>query len=109
MQPAAEQLNNYLQEIDMRIPNINVVQNVDVKAYTDVVDIKDALYRQLFNPVRWVESIRHIISSGVSVFIELGPGKVLTGLCKRIDRKVPCHGVYDLKSFGQAVEQMENM
>ena len=107
MQPAAEQLKTYLQEIDMRTPDINVVQNVDVKAYADVVEIKDALYRQLFNPVRWVETIQHIISSGVNVFIELGPGKVLTGLCKRIDRKVPCYGVYDLKSFEQALEQME--
>ena len=86
-----------------------LVQNVDVKAYTNEADIKDALYRQLFNPVRWVETIQQIIADGANAFIELGPGKVLTGLCKRIDRKVPCYAVYDAKSLQQALEQMENL
>ena len=51
------------------------------------INIKDALYRQLFNPVRWVETVQTMIADGAESFIELGPGKVLTGLCKRIDRK----------------------
>jgi len=108
MKPAAEKLREYLENIDIQSTEVNVVHNADVKAYTDEQSIKDALYRQLFNPVRWVETVQHMISKGTNQFVELGPGKVLTGLCKRIDRSVPCHAVVDLKSLEQALEQVGN-
>ena len=108
MQPAAEKLHEYLNNISMHSPRLDVIQNVDVKAYSKDFEIMDALYRQLFNPVRWVETIQHIISNGANAFIELGPGKVLTGLSKRIDRNVPCYGVYDVKSFELAIEKLES-
>ncbi len=109
MQPAANQLKDYLSDIELRTPKTAVIQNVDVKAYTDEKQIKDALYRQLFNPVRWVETIQHIISNGVNTFVELGPGKVLAGLNKRIDRKTPCYAIYDIKSLEQTLEKLENL
>ncbi len=108
MQPAAEQLSDYLDNITMQSPKVDVIQNVDVKAYFEISDIKDALCRQLFNPVRWVETIQQIVSDGANALIELGPGKVLTGLTKRIDRKLPCYGVHDAKSMEQALENLEN-
>lgn len=108
MQPAAEQLRDYLCEITIQSPQIDVIQNVDVKSYSEELKIKDALYRQLFNPVRWVETVQYIASHGVNAFVELGPSKVLTGLSKRIERKVPCHSVYDIKSLEYALEQLEN-
>lgn len=108
MQSAAEQLRDYLSDIAIQSPQIDVIQNVDVKAYSEELEIKDALYRQLFNPVRWVETVQYIASQGVNTFVELGPGKVLTGLSKRIERKVPCHSVHDVKSLEQALEQLEN-
>ncbi len=109
MQPAAEKLQAYLNDMSMHSPQIDVIQNVDVQAYTNVSDIKDALYRQLFNPVRWVETIQHMVADGVNAFIELGPGKVLTGLSKRIDRKVPCYAVHDPKSLEQTLEQIQKL
>jgi [acyl-carrier-protein] S-malonyltransferase len=106
MQPAAEKLKEYLTNIPMKSSNIKVLHNVDVVSYSDEKDIKDALYRQLFSPVRWVETIQQMLAKGTEIFIELGPGKVLTGLNKRIDRKTPCHCVQDVKSFEQALEQI---
>ena len=107
MKPAAEQLRDYLQNIDMHAPQVEVVHNVDVCSYSGEAEIKDALYRQLFSPVRWVETIQHMIGSGVKVLVELGPGRVLTGFSKRIDRNVPGYCVHDLKSLDQALEQLE--
>ena len=107
MQPAAEQLRDYLTDIPMQSPQVDVIQNVDVKAYSGQAEIKDALFRQLFNPVRWIETIQDIISQGADALVELGPGKVLTGLSKRIERKVPCYCVHDAKSLEQALELLE--
>lgn len=106
MQPAAEKLKTYLEDVQVKKPDNRIIHNVDVQAYEDADSIKDALYRQLFNPVRWVESIEYILSQQVDAFIELGPGKVLTGLCKRIDRKTPCFSVHDAKSLDQALENI---
>ncbi len=109
MQPAAEQLRDYLSDISIQSPQVDVIQNVDVKAYSKEKEIKDALYRQLFNPVRWQETVQLIASQGANAFVELGPGKVLTGLSKRIERKVPCYCVHDVKSLEQALEQLESL
>ena len=106
MQPAAEKMRDYLAGIVLKPSSVSVIHNVDVKAHSNVDDIKDALYRQLFNPVRWVETIRYLITRGTETFIELGPGKVLTGLSKRIDKSVPCYCVHDLKSLEQTLEQV---
>lgn len=106
MQPAAEKMRDYLAGIVLKPSSVSVIHNVDVKAHSNVDDIKDALYRQLFNPVRWVETIRYLITRGTETFIELGPGKVLTGLSKRIDKSVQCYCVHDLKSLEQTLEQV---
>ncbi len=106
MQPAAEKMRDYLAGIVLKPSSVSVIHNVDVKAHSNVDDIKDVLYRQLFNPVRWVETIRYLITRGTETFIELGPGKVLTGLSKRIDKSVPCYCVHDLKSLEQTLEQV---
>ncbi len=107
MQPAAEKLREYLNDISLQSSEVQVLHNADVKTYTSDQDIKDALYRQLFNPVRWVESIHYMISEGIQTFVELGPGKVLTGLSKRIDKKVSCYCVQDAKSLEQALEHLQ--
>lgn len=104
MQAAAEKLKSYLNNIQINSPNYEVIHNVDVQSHDDVEAIKDSLYRQLFNPVRWLESVEYMLAKELDVFIELGPGKVLTGLCKRIDRKTPCLCVDDAKSLDQALE-----
>ncbi len=109
MKPAAEKLREYLSDLALNFSNIDVIHNVDVKVHNSQEEIKNALYQQLFNPVRWVETIQSMVSQGTQAFIELGPGKVLTGLSKRIDKSVPCYGVYDLKSLEQALEKVQEL
>jgi len=85
MKPAAERLKPRLLETPLASPTIPVINNIDVATPTDVASIRDALYRQAFGPVRWVETIQAIRAMGVAHVIECGPGKVLAGLVKRID------------------------
>ncbi len=90
MKPAAEKLAQYLANITVNSPKIPVIHNADVTSYTTADEIKQALVRQLFSPVRWVESVQAIHAKGVSTAAECGPGKVLTGLTKRIVAELSC-------------------
>lgn len=85
MKPAAERLRGRLAETHFTTPKIDVVNNIDVKVETEPAAIREALYRQAFGPVRWVEVVQAIRARGVTHVIECGPGKVLAGLVKRID------------------------
>lgn len=82
---AADKLRVYLDTVTMQTPAIPVLHNADVKSYTDVSSIKDALVRQLYLPVRWVETIQYFGKQGITHNVECAPGKVLVGLNKRID------------------------
>lgn len=88
MQPAAEKLAEVLSQINIASPKIPVVHNVDVAMHKAPEMIREALIRQLYSPVRWMETIEFLIKQGVTTLIECGPGKVLTGLNKRIDRSI---------------------
>lgn len=83
MHPAAEKLTEYLKNVTVHSPQIPVIHNADVQSYTDATQIKDALVRQLYSPVRWVETVQSIAAKGVMNGAECGPGKVLAGLAKR--------------------------
>ncbi|MER2072342.1 MAG: malonyl CoA-acyl carrier protein transacylase, partial [Psychrobacillus sp.] len=72
----------------------------------DAADVKSLLVEQLYSPVRWEESIQQMLDLGVNVFIECGPGKVLSGLVKKIDRSVTTYCVYDEASFQQAITEI---
>lgn len=95
MKPAAEKLKAALAETTLAAPQIPVVNNIDVAVETDPDRIRDALYRQAFGPVRWVECIRQIKNMGITTVIECGPGKVLTGMSKRIDAELNAAAFYD--------------
>jgi len=84
MQPAADELRHKLDQTPVFPPHTPVVNNVDVRSVTEPEDIRDALARQLYRPVRWVETIDHMARQNIDLFLECGPGKVLTGLDKRI-------------------------
>ena len=90
MHPAAEKLAEYLKNVTINTPQIPVIHNADVAAYNDAEQIKDALVRQLYSPVRWVETVQAIVAQGVTSSAECGPGKVLAGLTKRIVAELPC-------------------
>ncbi|NBN75423.1 ACP S-malonyltransferase [Proteus sp. G2615] len=103
MKPAADKLAIALQEIEFKQPEIQVVNNVDVKAQTDVNAIRDALIRQLYNPVRWTETVELIAEKGITQLLEIGPGKVLTGLTKRISKEMNAAAVNDIASLNAAL------
>ena len=99
MKPAAEQLLVKLAATSFASPLVPVVNNVDVHTVQDPNTIRDALYRQAFGPVRWVETVRAIRARGVTHVIECGPGKVLTGMVKRIDPEAISGAVFDSASL----------
>lgn len=103
MRPAAERLAERLATVSFKTPRIPVLHNADVAAYTDVAALRDALVRQLYQPVRWVETIQAMRARGVSRVLECGPGKVLAGLIKRIDATLVALPVYDTTTLQQAL------
>lgn len=102
MKPAADKLAQALAEIDFNAPIVPVINNVDVIAETDPSKIKDALVRQLYNPVRWTEGVVAMHEQGVENLLEFGPGKVLTGLTKRIVKALSAQAVNDAASLDVA-------
>jgi [acyl-carrier-protein] S-malonyltransferase len=105
MKPAAEKLRDYLQNVAVQTSSVPVLHNADVAAYNDADKIKDALVRQLYNPVRWVETVQLLASQQVLVSAECGPGKVLTGLAKRIVAEVSCVALVNEEAIQTFVNQ----
>jgi [acyl-carrier-protein] S-malonyltransferase len=105
MKPAAEKLREYLQNVDVQAPVVPVLHNADVAAYSDAAQIKDALVRQLHNPVRWVETVQQLAAQDVLAAAECGPGKVLAGLAKRIVADMTCVALVNDESVQAFVAQ----
>ena len=93
MKPADQQLAEVLREADLKSPRIPVYSNVDAAVHNDPEDIRRTLVEQVIAGVRWEDSIRKMMADGSDSFYEIGPGRVLTGLLKRIDRKTPCQNI----------------
>lgn len=103
MKPAAKSLERDMAVMDFSPATLSVVNNVDVAIAHDTAAIQDALIRQLYSPVRWTETIQWLVAQDVTDFIELGAGKVLSGLMKRIDKSVTASSVNDSASLQQAL------
>ena len=99
MRPAAEKLKERLESIDFSPLQIALVNNIDVAVEADADKLRDALYRQAFGPVRWVECVKALKARGVSHLLECGPGKVLAGLTKRIDPELTGLALFDPTSL----------
>lgn len=107
MHPAAEKLAAALQLVEIQNPTIPVINNVDVTAETDAARIKDALVRQLFSPVRWTEIVENMANTGIEFEVEMGPGKVLSGLAKRIDKRVDGAAINDTASLQEILAKLQ--
>lgn len=105
MKPAADKLAVALENVTFSAPQYSVVNNVDVKIETSPEAIRSALVRQLYSPVRWTESVEFMAAQGVEQLLEVGPGKVLTGLTKRIVDTLTAAAVNDTVSLAAALEQ----
>jgi len=106
LKPAADRLEQYLETVAVLAPKISVINNVDVQTETVSAKIRNALARQACNPVRWVEVIKAIASTGVTHVAECGPGKVLAGMTKRIDGNLHGLALADATSLEQAMQTL---
>jgi [acyl-carrier-protein] S-malonyltransferase len=106
MKPAAEKLRFRLQEIEFAPPHIDLINNIDVRVEVDADHIRDALYRQAFGPVRWVECVQALKARGLNCVVECGPGKVLAGLVKRIDPELSGLALLDPASLAVVREEL---
>lgn len=104
LKPASDQLREYLASVDVQVPAIPVINNVDVAVVNEPAGIKDALVRQAAGAVRWVESVRAMSAQGVTHVIECGPGKVLAGLTKRIDGNLVGASIFDPASLEETLK-----
>jgi [acyl-carrier-protein] S-malonyltransferase len=102
MLPAAQKLQQRLAEVEFAAPQIALVNNIDVTVESDIARIRDALYRQAFGPVRWVETVQAIKARGIAHLVECGPGKVLAGMVKRIDAELTGVAMFDPASLADA-------
>ncbi|MET0089145.1 MAG: ACP S-malonyltransferase [Candidatus Thiodiazotropha sp.] len=107
MKPAAERLAEQLSDIEITRPSIPVIHNVNVAEAQDVKEIRELLAAQLYSPVRWVETVQKMAGTGSATLVEAGPGKVLAGLTKRIDRNLTGMAVFDTNSLTQALETLK--
>ena len=107
MKPAAERLQQRLADIEVRVPAIPVLNNVDVAVETDPVRIKDALVRQAYSPVRWIETVQEIARRGATHVFECGPGKVLAGMTKRIEGSLQGGAIADAASLADILQTTE--
>jgi [acyl-carrier-protein] S-malonyltransferase len=101
MKPAAERLRQRLVDVALAAPAIPVLNNIDVAVESEPAAIRDALYRQAFGPVRWVETVQALKARGVTTVVECGPGKVLAGLVKRVDAELAALNIFDPASLAE--------
>lgn len=108
MKPAAEELAEVLNEVNFAKPTTIIVQNIDAAAHDDPEEIRTNLIKQMYGAVLWTDSVRMMKHDGISTFIECGPGKVLTGLSKRIDKSITCHSMNSAASMAILSEALVN-
>ena len=108
MQPAQDGLAPILREIPFSTAKLPVVVNVDAALATDGAQLRDALIRQVTGAVRWTESMQLLVAEGVTTFVEVGPGKVLTGLLRQIDRSQKCAQVEDPAGLEKLLAVLSN-
>lgn len=107
MRPASMDLSEVLSKSFLMDAQVPVVSNVTAQPETNAAQLQDLLVRQLYSPVLWEQSVRKMIELGVTVFVEIGPGKVLSGLVKKIDRSVTVLPVHDMDSCEKAIEELK--
>jgi len=109
MEKAAGDFEKMLEEYPFQQAKIPVISNVTGDKVTDADTIKRLLVKQLYSPVLWEDSIRRLVSEGVDTFVEVGPGKVLTGLIRKIDRTVTTYSIFDVDSLNKTMEQLKGV
>ena len=107
MKPAAEKFASILNKLEIKDIDIPVITNVNAEPLTEAKDIKRKLIEQLYSPVLWEDSVEKMLSLGVDTFVEIGPGKVLSGLIKKVNRRMQTYAVQDLESCQETIEKLK--
>ena len=108
MKQAASEFKNYIDSVDFKMSDVKVIHNVDANYASDINEIKSKLVEQLHMPVLWTSSVNKMKDSGVERLIEAGPGKVLTGLTRRIDKSLSASAIIDVSSLKSTIEEISN-
>ena len=108
MKAAADKFKTFIESVKFKAPHIKVIHNVDADYAGDIIDIKAKLVEQLHMPVLWTDSVNKMKESGVEKLIEVGPGKVLTGLTRRIDKSLSASAIIDVNSLKSTIEEISN-
>jgi [acyl-carrier-protein] S-malonyltransferase len=108
MKEAAAKFKSFIESVEFKAPNRKVIHNVDADYAGDIIDIKAKLVEQLHMPVLWTDSVNKMKESGVEKLIEVGPGKVLTGLTRRIDKSLSASAIIDVNSLKSTIEEISN-
>ena len=106
MRPAADRLSVRLEATAVKPPDTTIIHNVDVSDHQNGGDIRSALVRQMYSPVRWIETIELFAAQGITQLIECGPGKILSALVKRIDRSLDCQALADGAGIRARIEHL---
>lgn len=106
MRPAADAMREKLAEVDIASPRIPVIHNVDASTHSEPDEIREALIKQLYSPVRWTQSVLEMANQGIDTALECGPGRVLCGLIRRIDRSINCAGLERPQSMADRAEEL---
>ena len=108
MKEAAAKFKTFIESVEFKVPNRKIIHNVDADYAGDTIDIKAKLVEQLHMPVLWTDSVNKMKESGVEKLIEVGPGKVLTGLTRRIDKSLSASAIIDVNSLKSTIEEISN-
>lgn len=108
LEPAGIRLKEELEKIQVKTPKIPVVANIHAKPEDDPAQIKENLVRQVSSPVRWEESVRYMMSQGINIFVEVGPGRALNGFLRKISRDIKGYNVQDMASLEKTLQGLED-
>lgn len=106
LQEASDALKKELENIEIKMPEIQVIKNIDAKPYSFEENMKDILAKHVISPVRFSASIQYMVQNGVDTFVEIGPGKVLTGFVKKVNKDLNCININNVETLQNAIQQL---
>ena len=106
LQEASHALRKELENVEIKMPEIQVIKNIDAKPYSENEDRKDILAKHVINPVRFSDTIKYMVQNGVDTFVEIGPGKVLTGFVKKVNKDLNCININNVETLQNAIQQL---
>ena len=109
LKDASIELKKELEKIELSTPKVKVIKNIDAIPYKENENMKEILSKHVMSPVKFSDSIKYMLDNGIDTFVEIGPGKVLTSLVKKINKEVKCINISDVNSLEKALEELKDI